>query len=140
MDLREELITLALKWQDQYGVAPSITSALSELDASKLVGMPNSDYSYYMQDRTAVSRGHDFIFNNIRYQIKAHRPSGKTGSKVTNAGKASNYDWDILIWILYDTKYNIVEAWQWEREKYRERFHAKKGVTPNDMRNGHKIR
>jgi len=53
-NLREELISVALEWQDRYGVAPQITSALSELDAALLVGMSESDYSQFMQDQTAV--------------------------------------------------------------------------------------
>ena len=47
--------------------------------------------------RTAVTRGCDFILNELRYQVKANRPSGKRGSFVTLVGKASNYDWDRLI-------------------------------------------
>ncbi len=33
-------------------VAPAITAPLSELDASRLVGMPEQTYSSYMQDKT----------------------------------------------------------------------------------------
>ena len=43
--LREELIKIALQWQERFGVAPSITSAISEYDAAMLVGMPESEYS-----------------------------------------------------------------------------------------------
>lgn len=139
-DLRQTLVDVALKWQIQYGVAPSITSAISEYDAATLVGMSADEYSDYMQDKTAVSRGHDFIHNNIRYQIKAHRPSGKPGSFITNAGKANNYDWDILIWIRYNTEYEIQEAWAWERDKYIEAFHDAKRISPLDMRNGRSLK
>ncbi len=139
MELRDELVDLALKWQKRYGVAPSITSTLSEFDASRLIGMPEEDYSAYMQDKTAVSRGHDFIYNGLRYQVKAHRPSGKPGSKITNAGKARNYEWDVLIWIRYNTQYVIQEAWAWERTEYIKAFDLKKGVTPEDMRDGERL-
>ena len=61
------------------------------------------EYSDYMRDKTAVAKGTDFVYRNIRYQVKANRPSGKKGSKVTMVPKASNYEWDRLIWILYDT-------------------------------------
>lgn len=37
--LREKLTGIALQWQANYGVAPSITSAIPEYDAAKLVGM-----------------------------------------------------------------------------------------------------
>jgi len=88
MSLRQTLVDTALAWQRRYGVAPAITSAVSELDAASLVGMTDDEYSDYMQDKTAVAKGHDFIHKGVRYQIKAHRPSGKPGSRITNAGKA----------------------------------------------------
>lgn len=48
--LRDELVEIALQWQAKYGVAPQITSVLSEYDAAMLVGMSEKDYSDYMQD------------------------------------------------------------------------------------------
>lgn len=137
--LRAKLVGLALEWQRSYGVAPAITSTLSEYDAAKMLGMSDEEYGSYMQDKTAVARGHDFIFNGIRYQIKAHRPSGKPGSPISNAGKARNCDWDILIWIRYDIDYTILEAWQWNRERYFNEFHSKRGVSPKDMRRGKQL-
>ena len=140
MNLRDQLVDVALKWQDKYGVAPSITSAISEYDAAMAVGMTEQEYSDYMQDMTAVQKGHDFIYNGTKYQIKAHRPSGKPGSKITNAGKARNYEWDILIWLRYEVNFNIEEAWAWERENYISAFHEKKRISPEDMRNGKKLK
>jgi hypothetical protein len=139
IDLRQQLVTIALKWQDAYGVAPSVTSGISEYDAAKLVGMSDAQYSEYMQDRTAVSRGHDFVFDNIHYQIKAHRPSGKPGSHITNAGKANNYNWDKLIWIRYDKNYVIQEAWQWDQDRYIVELGDKKRISPDDMRHGEQL-
>ena len=110
--LRDKLVETALQWQECFGVAPSITSAVSEYDAAMLVGMTEKEYSEYMQDKTAVSKGADFIFKGIRYQVKANRPSGKKGSFVTMVPKASNYEWDKLIWILYNKNYVIQEAWE----------------------------
>lgn len=136
MNLRQELVEISMKWQSKYGVSPAITSAISEYDAALIVGMSDKEYSNYMQDRTAVSRGWDFVHNNIRYQIKAHRPSGKPGSKITNAGKAKNYDWDKLIWIRYDVEFNIQEVWCWDREAYINNFHTKVRISPEDMRQG----
>ena len=106
MSLRNKLIDTALQWQERFGVAPSITSAISEYDAALLVGMTENEYSDYMQDKTAVSKGADFIFNKTRYQVKANRPSGKKGSFVTMVPKATNYEWDKLIWILYDKNWS----------------------------------
>lgn len=68
--LRDKLVEIALQWQSKYGVAPQITSVISEFDAAMLVGMSESDYSDYMQDKTAVSKGADFVFNHQRYQEK----------------------------------------------------------------------
>ena len=117
--LRDKLVEIALQWQAKYGVAPQITPVISEYDAAMLVGMSESDYSDYMQDKTAVSKGADFVFNHQRYQIKANRPSGKPGSKVTKVPKATNYLWDKLIWILYDQHYVMQEAWEWDVENYK---------------------
>lgn len=139
MDLRKQLVDMALKWQECYGVAPAITSALSEYDAAMLIGMSNKEYSSFMQNITAVTKGHDFIYKDIKYQIKAHRPSGKPGSKITNAGIARNYEWDILIWIRYNISYEIEEAWFWTRQQYIEHFDTKKRISPDDMRKGKKL-
>ncbi len=135
-DLRQRLVQVALEWQKQYGIAPAITSAVSEYDAAKMVGMTDEEYSKFMQDKTAVCKGHDFIHKGVKYQIKAHRPSGKPGSDITNAGKAQNYEWDILIWIRYNKDYQIQEAWSWERDKYIKAFDSVKRISPENMRKG----
>ncbi len=134
--LREKLVEVALKWQESFGVAPSITSAISEYDAAMLVGMTENEYSRYMQDKTAVSKGADFIFKGIRYQVKANRPSAKKGSPVTMVPKASNYEWDKLIWILYDKNYVMQEAWEWFVQDYKSAFDGIKRLSPNHYRKG----
>ena len=134
--LRDKLIQVALEWQAKFGVAPQITTAVSEYDAAMLVGMSESEYSDYMQDKTAVSKGADFIFNKIRYQVKANRPSGKPGSFVTKVPKATNYEWDKLIWVLYDKNYIMQEAWEWDVEDYKSTFNDKKRLSPDDYRKG----
>lgn len=136
MTLRNKLVDIALQWQDSFGVAPSITSAISEYDAALLVGMTESEYSEYMKDKTAVNKGSDFVFNNQRYQVKANRPSGKPGSEVTKVVKAANYLWDKLIWILYDKQYIMQEAWEWDVDKYKLEFDHKSRISPNDYRKG----
>ena len=136
MTLRNKLVDIALEWQENFGVAPSITSAISEYDAAMLIGMLESEYSEYMKDKTAVSKGDDFVYNNTRYQVKANRPSGKKGSFVTMVPKASNYEWDKLIWILYDSKYVMQEAWEWSVHDYRNAFDNIKRLSPNDYRKG----
>ena len=136
MNLREELVDIALRWQTCFGVAPSITTAVSEYDAAMIVGLSESEYSEYMKDKTAVSKGADFVFKNTRYQVKANRPSGKKGSFVTMVPKASNYEWDNLIWILYDKNYVIQEAWEWCVNDYITAFNYKKRLSPEDYRRG----
>ena len=136
MSLRNKLIDTALQWQERFGVAPSITSAISEYDAALLVGMTENEYSDYMQDKTAVSKGADFIFNKTRYQVKANRPSGKKGSFVTMVPKATNYEWDKLIWILYDKNYVMQEAWEWCVKDYQAAFDGIKRLSPSHDRTG----
>jgi hypothetical protein len=137
--LRDKMVSVALEWQKRFGIAPQITTPISEYDAAMLVGFPEQEYSDYMQDKTAVNKGFDFIYNDIRYQIKGNRPSGKPGSKVTWVPKATNYDWDILIWVLYDKHYAIQEAWQWDVNPYKDAFHNKKRLGPNDYRQGQQL-
>ena len=134
--LRDELVKIALQWQEKFGVAPSITSTISEYDAAMLVGMSENEYSDYMKDKTAVNKGSDFVFKKIRYQVKANRPSGKKGSFVTMVPKATNYEWDRLIWILYDKNYEIQEAWEWGIEEYKKAFDAIKRLSPDHYRKG----
>jgi hypothetical protein len=137
--LRARLVAAALEWQAAFGVAPAITSTVSELDAALLVGCPIAEYCECGTLRTAVSKGHDFTFNGLRYQVKANRPSGKPGSPVTLVAKATNYDWDRLIWILYDTRYVVSEAWEWDVARYREEFDAVRRLSPRDMRRGRRL-
>lgn len=134
--IRNKLVKVALEWQEKYGIAPQITTPLSEYDAAMLVGMSDKDYSAFMQDKTAVSKGSDFIFKGVRYQVKGNRPSGKRGSKVTLVPKAINYDWDKLIWILYDKNYVVQEAWEWDKHDYIQAFEHVKRLSPAHYRNG----
>ena len=132
--LRDKLVDIALQWQASFGVAPSITSSISEYDAAMLVGMSEKEYSDYMRDKTAVAKGTDFVYRNIRYQVKANRPSGKKGSKVTMVPKASNYEWDRLIWILYDKDYVMQEAWEWYMQGGRIKMRSPPKVLTGNFR------
>lgn len=138
--LRKQLVEVALEWEQAFGNAPHITAALSEFDAAQLVGFSLADYCESMKSTTAVQRGFDFRFNNARYQIKANRPSGKPGSFVTLVPKAKNYEWDFLVWILYNRCYEIEEAWLWEVEPYRLAFDTVKRLSPADYRKGRKLK
>lgn len=137
--LRFRLVSTALEWERRFGVAPAITGALSEYDAARLVGHSDDTFSFECAGRTAVIRGCDFRYEGFRYQIKSNRPSGKPGSFVTLVAKARNYDWDRLIWILYDSGYELQEAWEWDAVAYEEAFHFKSRLSPTDMRRGRKL-
>ncbi len=138
-DLRARLVEVALRWQERFGVAPAVTSALSELDAALLVGMADEEYCADCASRTAVTRGCDFTHRGCRYQVKANRPSGRKGSFVTLVGKANNYDWDRLVWILYDRCYQVQEAWEWTVDEYRRQFEAVGRLSPAHMRLGRRL-
>lgn len=49
----------------------------------------------------------------------------------------ANYEWDRLIWILYDKNYIMQEAWEWHVEDYKMAFENKKRLSPEDYRKGH---
>jgi hypothetical protein len=104
-----------------------------------LVGHSDSSFSADCAYRTAVTRGADFTFRGIRYQVKANRPSGRPGSAVTLVAKATNYEWDRLIWILYDRLYIVQEAWEWPVDDYRATFDQKSRISPADMRLGRRL-
>lgn len=138
-ELRQKLVEIALEWERNFGNAPSITSVLSEFDAARLVGCSPETYSNLMQGVTSVQKGFDFKFNGSRYQVKGNRPSGKPGSFVTLVPKATNYEWDYLVWILYNTKYEIQEAWLWEVSDYIAAFDSIKRLSPAHYRQGKKL-
>ncbi|MEA9761798.1 MULTISPECIES: hypothetical protein [Xanthomonas] len=138
-NLRQQLVEVSLAWEAAFGNAPAITSALSEYDAAALLGCSLADYSACMRDATAIQRGHDFVYQGLRYQVKGNRPSGKRGSTVTRVPKPSNYEWDRLIWVLYNPRYEMQEAWLWEVEDYRQRFDAISRLGPGHMRMGHSL-
>ena len=138
-DVREQLVTATLSWERAFGNAPLITTVLSEYDAARLIGCSLEDYSNSMQGSSAVQKGHDFVFNGSRYQVKGNRPSGKRGSFVTWVPKATNYHWDHLIWILYNPQYEIQEAWQWDVAAYVDAFDSVKRLSPAHLRLGKQL-
>ena len=103
------------------------------------MGIPEEEYSEYMQAKTAVARGSDFEYRSIRYQVKGNRPSGKPGSRITKVPKATNYEWDVLIWVMYDENYVVQEAWSWGVDEYRKAFHERARLSPDDYRLGERL-
>lgn len=143
LELRTRLVQVSLEWESHFGVAPSITSAISELDAALLVGMHEEVYCSDGQLRTAVSKDTDFVCDGIRYQVTANRPSGKKGSPVTlvsqKTEKKKPFGWDRLIWILYDRFYTIQEAWEFTTDEYRKSFGHLTRLSPEHMRQGRRL-
>ena len=137
--LRNRLVETALEWEARFGNAPQITTVISEYDAAMLIGLSEVEYSESMSGVSAVQKGFDFVHRGIRYQVKGNRPSGKPGSRVTLVPKATNYHWDILIWVHYNRLYEIQEAWKWEVSKYRNAFHEVKRLSPDHYRAGTKL-
>lgn len=137
--LRQRLVDIALEWERTIGVAPQVTSATAEYDAARLVGHSDESFARDCAGHTAVSKGSDFSWKGLTYQVKANRPSGRRGSVVTKVGKANNYVWDRLIWVLYDRHYVLLEVWEWDVDAYREAFDAQAHVRPPDMRRGRRL-
>lgn len=104
-----------------------------------LVGCTEGEYSLCTREQTAVQRGYDFTHGGVRYQVKANRPSGKPGSFVTLVAKPKNYEWEYLVWILYDNGYVIQEAWLWEVGPFKTAFDAISRLSPKHMRQGKRI-
>ena len=55
---------------------------------------------------------------------------------MTLVAKARNYDWDRLIWLLYDREFELQEAWEWTMDDYRAGFEDIGRLSPADMRRG----
>ncbi len=134
--LRDSLVKITLEWEEKFGVAPSITSAISEYDVALLVGCSEPEYSIQRAHTTAVRSGYDFVYDNKLYQVKANRPSGKPGSAVTLVSNPKNDDWDYLVWVLYDKGFVMQEAWLWEVNEFRSQFQPKQRLSPSHMRQG----
>ena len=144
MQLRKRLVKLTLDWEKYFGVAPRVTSAISELDAARLVGMGDRAYCEDGRCRTAVTKGVDFVFKGLKYQVTANRPSGKKGSRVILVGnkteKKGPFGWDRLIWILYDRHYVIEDSREFTAHRYRRLFGASTKLrTADDMRKGRPV-
>jgi len=138
-ELREQLIKLCLDWEKLLGVAPHITGAISEFDAMKLIGMSEKEILDESKDKTSRQKGHDFIHNDVKYQVKANRPSYRKNSPVTITAKAKNYDFDKLIWILYNQEFVIQEAYEWNVNEYKEKCEFLKQVRPVHLRQGKRV-
>ena len=78
-DLRRRLVEIALQWQECFGVAPAITSVVSELDAARLVGMPDDEYCAGGADRTFVTKRLRFQIQGLPIPSKGQSPERQAG-------------------------------------------------------------
>lgn len=139
--LRNIVVKAALEWERRFSVLPPITGAIAEYDAARIKGTSLNVGKGRRATDTAVRKGGDFRKGETDYQVKGNRPSGKPGSKVSLAFKRPrNYNWDRLIWVLYDKEFHLVEAWEHSRDEFRRRFGSKKLIRPDDMRKGRRLR
>jgi len=53
--------------------------------------------------------------------------------------KAKNYEWDFLIWVLYNPHYEIEEAWLWAVSAYIAAFDSVKRLSPSHYRQGKRL-
>ena len=136
--LRARLVAVVLEWERSFGVAPQITGAIAEYDAARLVGHSDASFAADCIGRTAVTKGADFSHNGLRYQVKANRPSGKPGSPVTKVAQAANYEWDRLLWLLYDRAYVLQGSVGVGRRRVPRGVRLRTRVAPADMRGGRK--
>ena len=52
---------------------------------------------------------------------------------------ATNSDWDELVWVSYNPRYEIQEAWLWEVAAYEAGFSGVKRLSPEHMRRGRSL-
>jgi hypothetical protein len=135
-NLRDRLVSTALEWQHRYGNAPAVTGALGEYDAAMLVGCNEREYRTQMQTRSVVAPDYDFEHQGRRYQVKATRPSGRRGSEVTKVPRPGDHGWDFFLWLNYDERYDLKEAWRWRMSRFRSRLGHKTRLSPSDLRQG----
>jgi hypothetical protein len=137
--LRDLLAKVSLEWEKRFVNAPQVTGDLAEYEAAKLKGTNLKPGEGREASDTAVTKGVDFRYRNKGYQVKGNRPSGKKGSRVTLVNKAKNYNWDYLIWVLFNKDYVVQGAWQHSKDSYRRRFKNRKRLSPDDMQSGHPL-
>ncbi len=142
--MRDQLVKIALQWEERFGFFPGqagITATVSEYDAAMMLGLSETGYINSVKGRSSVSRGHDFVFENKKIQVKANRPSGLPSSNVWNAGKKTKkIGWDILIYILYDKDYVMREAYKFDRNLYERMFSNKESLRLEDMKKETRIK
>jgi hypothetical protein len=102
-DLRKQFVDVAREWEKHFGVAPSITSAISELGAARLVGMSEDAY--------CAGGTHRGSMKGSKVRLVSHKTE-----------KKRPFGWDRLVWIRYDRFYRIQEVREFTADEYRRKF------------------
>ncbi|MBF0164677.1 MAG: hypothetical protein HQM01_09305 [Magnetococcales bacterium] len=132
---RDSLVTLALEWEERYGLLPLQSSVIAARDAALLVGMSDERYSLHMQDRVVPAPSDlDFIYNKQRYIVRCARRG--PGSEKVYVSKAHQGGWNYLVFILYDAKFSILGAWQMPSDQYQVQCGEKERLVPEDHQVG----
>src|SRR5438552_17474728 len=137
--LRTTLVALVPEWEKRYGVAPFITAAVSEHDAARLVGHTPETFSLDCVGRTAVTRGTDFVATVFGIRSKLVGLAEDPVRSFTWVPKATNYEWDRLVWLLYDREFQLLEAWKWCVADFQSSFDTIKRLSPAHMRTGRRL-
>ncbi|MBF0614308.1 MAG: hypothetical protein G8237_11125 [Magnetococcales bacterium] len=132
---RDALITIALGWEERYGLSPLDLPVIAARDAALLVGMSDERYSLHMQDRVFPAPNDvNFIYNKNRYIVRCVRYSPTTDS--AHVPRIQSGGWDYLVFVAYDVKYVIMGAWQMSHDAFQRQCGHKEQVTPADLQYG----
>lgn len=98
----------AVDYYNLTGKSLGITGEVGEYEASRLLGLTLTD------PRTS---GYDAIDESgVRYQIKARSLSADARRKSQQLGSIkTNYEWDIVLFVLMDERFQALEIWKAER-------------------------
>ncbi|MBF0438501.1 MAG: hypothetical protein HQL93_05195 [Magnetococcales bacterium] len=130
---RDTLVAAALEWQDRYRVSPINLSVIAALDAALLIGMSEEHYSLHMRNKKFMeSKDINFFFEKKSFIVKASRQAALVP-------KAQHLEWDEIVFILYDARYDILGAWQMSREAYMTQCYHKERLSVEDYKTGQKL-
>ncbi|MEO5330417.1 MAG: hypothetical protein H7839_00210 [Magnetococcus sp. YQC-5] len=138
--IRDNLVSVALEWQDKYGVSPVNLNVIAGWDAAILAGMSDEDYASYQMERKYQSlREVDFVYHRQKILVKAFRQIIPLEFGMKYVSKPLQTEWNLIIFILYDSYYSIIGAWQMSHEEYMLKLGDQEKLTPEDYQKGKKI-
>ncbi len=129
VNLRKSLVKNAINFEKKFHIIPSISSAISELDAMAIVGMSGDEIVKYAPKQKSRQKDFDFEYNGKKYQVKVDRQSitelssvekglNRHNSQVSIGGK-----WDSIMWLQYNSDYRLLLAYE-----FAEKNLAKKSI------------